>query len=152
MKHRDSAHLKVQEFIDCYATADPLKEMSRIEGDREVREAALKWLALAALHGINAGAEQISLKVSQDGPAQVTARYREAGLPSPGIRVGNEIVKIVREMTHLEDAGGALPFSLGVREDSVLLNLLMAGKGPEQSLTLAFPVPEKEESARAKDS
>ena len=62
----------------------------------------------------------------------------EGELPSPGTRVGKEIIDIVREMTHLEDAKGALPFSLGVREDSVLLNLLMDTKGAEKSITLAF--------------
>jgi len=148
MKHRDSVHLKVQEFVDCFATKDPLREMSTVEGDREIREAALKWLALAAIHGINAGAEQISLKVTQDGKAQVTARYREAELPSPGTQAGKEIVAIVREITHLEDAKGELPLSLGIRDDSLLLNIVMDRKGGEQSLRLEFPPPEKKEKGK----
>ena len=143
MKHRDNVHLKVQEFVDCYATTDPLKEMSTIQEDKEIREAALKWLALAALHGINAGADQISLTVSPDGKARVTAKYMEAELPSPGAQVGKEIVDMVREMTHLQDAKGELPLSLGIRDDSVLLNIVMNREGGEQSLRLEFAPAEK---------
>ena len=145
MKHRDSVHVKVQELVDCYATTDPLKEMSAIQGDREIREAALKWLALAALHGINAGAEQISLTVSQNGKARVTAKYREAELPSPGTQIGKEIVEVVRQITHLQDAKGELPLSLGIRNDSLLLNIVMNREGGEQSLRLEFAPPQKKE-------
>ena len=51
MKEKRNLHLKVQELCDCYATNDPLKEMSEIKGDDDKEEAAIKWLALAALHG-----------------------------------------------------------------------------------------------------
>ena len=53
MKEKRNLHLKVQEMCDCYATADPLKEMSIVKNDEDKEEAALKWLALATLHGIN---------------------------------------------------------------------------------------------------
>ncbi len=37
MKEKRNVHLKVQELCDCYATNDPLKEMStlKIEADKE---------------------------------------------------------------------------------------------------------------------
>ena len=54
MKEQRNVHLKVQELCDCYATNDPLKEMSEIKNDGDKEEAALKWLALAALHGVSA--------------------------------------------------------------------------------------------------
>ena len=53
MKDKSNFHLKVQDLCDCFATTDPLKEMSEIMEDQNREEAALKWLALAALHGIN---------------------------------------------------------------------------------------------------
>jgi hypothetical protein len=65
-----SLHLKVQEMCDCYATTDPLKEMSDLPKDEDTQESALKWLALAILHGINDNAKKISLTQSK--------------LPSPG--------------------------------------------------------------------
>ena len=42
MKDKHSLHLKVQELCDCFATADPLKEMSLLEKDDDRTEAALK--------------------------------------------------------------------------------------------------------------
>ena len=47
MKEKRNLHLKVQELCDCYATNDPLKEMSEIKADSDKDEAAVKWLALA---------------------------------------------------------------------------------------------------------
>ncbi|MFC1814353.1 hypothetical protein ACFL0M_00110 [Thermodesulfobacteriota bacterium] len=61
MKEKRNPHLKVQELCDCFATTDLLKEMSALKGDADIDEAALKWIALAALHGINANAEKISI-------------------------------------------------------------------------------------------
>jgi hypothetical protein len=143
MKHRDSVHLKVQEFVDCFATTDPLKEMSAITADSETKEAALKWLALAAIHGINAGAERISLRISGDGKSHVEAKYREAELPSPGNRIGTEVLELVRKIAHLDTGEGTLPFSLGIRDDSLLLNVVVGREGGEPYLRLEFPLPEK---------
>ncbi len=61
MKEKRNVHLKVQELCDCYATNDPLKEMSTIKNDGDKDEAALKWLALAALHGVNDNADEVTI-------------------------------------------------------------------------------------------
>jgi hypothetical protein len=53
MKDTESVHKKVQEMCDCYATTDPLREMSILKNDADKEEAAVKWLALVALHGVN---------------------------------------------------------------------------------------------------
>lgn len=84
-----SLHLKVQELCNCFATTDPLKEMSSVKGGADKEEAALKWLALAALHGVNNNAEKISITKTDDGNVKVTAKYRKTDLPSPGSQ--NEI-------------------------------------------------------------
>ena len=62
MKEKRNLHLKVQELCDCYATTDPLKEMSVVGKDKDQEEAALKWLALAALHGVNNNAKEITIR------------------------------------------------------------------------------------------
>jgi len=67
MKDKHSLHLKVQELCDCFATADPLKEMSLLEKDDDRTEAALKWLALAILHGINANAKKFPYRERMTG-------------------------------------------------------------------------------------
>ena len=67
MKDKETLHKKVQELIDCFATTDPLKEMSELGKEGDVGEAALKWLALATLHGINRNAEKITVQHSAGG-------------------------------------------------------------------------------------
>jgi hypothetical protein len=53
MKDKRSLHLKVQELCDCYATTDPLKEMSIVKDDEDKDEAGLKWLALAGYRRVS---------------------------------------------------------------------------------------------------
>jgi len=139
MKEKRNLHLKVQELCDCYATTDPLKEMSEIKEDGDKDEAAIKWLALAALHGVNDNAKEVSITRSPDGNIRVTAKYREAELPSPGSEIGEKIMNAVREITHIEGAKGKSPLALGIREDSIELQIKMKSKDEGQKVTLKFP-------------
>ena len=139
MKEKRNLHLKVQELCDCYATNDPLKEMSEIKGDGDKDEAALKWLALVALHGVNDNAKEVSITRSPDGNIKVTARYRESELPSPGPEIGEKIMNAVREITHIEDNKGKSPLALGIREDSIELKIKMHAKDEGERVTLKFP-------------
>ena len=139
MKEKRNLHLKVQELCDCYATNDPLKEMSEIKGDGDKDEAALKWLALVALHGVNDNAKEVSITRSPDGNIKVTARYRESELPSPGPEIGEKIMNAVREITHIEGNKGKSPLALGIREDSIELKIKMHAKDEGERVTLKFP-------------
>ena len=139
MKEKRNLHLKVQELCDCYATTDPLKEMSQIKKDSDQDEAALKWLALAALHGVNNNAKEVSITRSPDGNIRVTARYRESELPSPGSEIGEKIMNAVREITHIESGKGKSPLALGIREDSIELKIKMKSKEGGEKVTLKFP-------------
>jgi hypothetical protein len=139
MKEKRNIHLKVQELCDCYATNDPLKEMSEIKGDSDQEEAAAKWLALAALHGVNDNAKEVSITRSPDGNIRVTAKYREAELPSPGPEIGEKIMSAVREITHIEGAKGKSPLALGIRNDSIELTIKMKSKDEGEKVTLKFP-------------
>ena len=139
MKDQRNVHLKVQEMIDCYATTDPLKEMSQLTADTDRDEAAIKWLALAALHGINAGAENISLHRASDGTVQVTAKYRRASLPTPGADVGAKVIAAVREVTGVDQKKGKSPLALGVQNSSVELQVKVKSDSGEERLNLKFP-------------
>ena len=139
MKEKRNIHLKVQELCDCYATNDPLKEMSEIKGDGDQDEAAAKWLALAALHGVNDNAKEVTIRRSSNGDIKVTARYRESELPSPGTEIGEQIMGAVREITHIEGEKGKSPLALGIREDSIGLKIKMKSKDEGQKVTLKFP-------------
>ncbi len=139
MKEKRNVHLKVQELCDCYATNDPLKEMSVVKNDSDKDEAALKWLALASLHGVNNNAKAITISRSKDGEVRVTAKYRESELPSPGSEVGARIMEAVREVTHIEGDKGESPLSLGIRNDSIELQVKIKMKDDRENVTIEFP-------------
>jgi hypothetical protein len=139
MKDKRSLHLKVQELCDCYATTDPLKEMSIVKDDEDKDEAGLKWLALAALHGINANAKEISFARSKNGTAKVTAEYRKSELPSPGPDVGGKIIETVRGITHLDGEKAKSALALGIRESSIEVNIKMKRAEDGEKVTLEFP-------------
>ena len=139
MKEKRNLHLKVQELCDCYATNDPLKEMSEIKTDSDSEESALKWLALAALHGVNDNAREVTISRSTSGDIKVTAQYRESELPSPGPAIGEKIMDTVREITHIDGAKGKSPLALGIRQDSIELRVKMKTKDKGERVTISFP-------------
>lgn len=139
MKEKRNPHLKVQELCDCYATTDPLKEMSDLKKDADTDEAALKWLALSALHGINANAKKITIREATDGTVSVSAKYRRAELPTPGKEVGDKIFNAVREITHLEGDKGKTPLSLGIRGNSIELTVKIKKDKDGRKVIFKFP-------------
>ncbi|GBC61655.1 hypothetical protein DENIS_2617 [Desulfonema ishimotonii] len=141
MKDTGSLHLKVQELCDCYATTDPLKEMSAIKNDDDREEAALKWLALAALHGVNSNAKKISVFLSDEGTVTVSAEYREAVLPSPGPEIGQSIFDALGRITHIdiEEGKGKTPLALGIRDSSLELEVKMKAKSGGKKISIRFP-------------
>ena len=134
-----SLHLKVQEMIDCFATSDPLREMSNLGKEEDEDEAAIKWLALAVLHGINAGAKKISIIKSDGGEVKILAEYGKAELPSPGRVIGANILDSLRKITHLEGDKGKTALVMGVREGSLELQVEVKRDGTGEKVTLKFP-------------
>ncbi|MFH0784323.1 MAG: hypothetical protein V2B20_20530 [Pseudomonadota bacterium] len=139
MKDSANIHLKVQELCDCFATTDPLKGMSDISRAPEEDEAALKWIALAVLHGINNNAEKISLTTTRTGNVQVTAEYRKGDLPSPGPAVGKKIVEAIRAMTHIEKDKEKMTLAFGIRNNSMDLKIKSRHEGGDDRITITFP-------------
>ena len=139
MKEKRNIHLKVQELCDCYATTDPLQEMSRLAEDDDKAEGALKWLALAALHGVNSNASKITIRKRPGQDIRVTAEYRLAELPSPGDAVGEHIFSAVRDVTHIEEAKGKSMLALGLRDSSVDLHVKVKSKNGEEKISIKFP-------------
>ena len=139
MKEKRNLHLKVQELCDCYATTDLLKEMSVVAKDKDQEEAALKWLALAALHGVNSNAKEITIRRNKKGEVKVLAKYRKTELPSPGVGVGQNIVAAVREITHIEGNEGKTLLALGMRNDSLELKVKLKVEGALEKVKIEFP-------------
>ena len=108
MKDSERIHKKVQEKCDCCATTDGLKEMSDFIKDPETENAAIKWIALAALQGVNANAEKITIASGDDGKTIVVAENRMAELPSSGDEVGRKVFETFRENTHIQAEKGLL--------------------------------------------
>ena len=138
MKDKGNLHLKVQELCNCFATTDPLKEMSIIKNGTDKEEAALKWLALAALHGVNNNAEQISITKSDDGKVTVTAEYRKTDLPSPGSEVAEKIIESLIGITHLEGGEGKTQLALGIRDSNIDLTIKMKSLDGGKKVTIRF--------------
>ena len=139
MKDHENIHLKVQDLCDCFSSTDPLKEMAAITGEKNSSEAALKWIALTALHGINANAEKITLKADKDGQIKVVAEYRKTELPSPGRDIGKAVFKAIREITHIQGEKGKTQLALGIRDSSLDLHVKLKEKKDKRELDIAFP-------------
>ncbi len=138
MKDADNLHLKVQELCACFSATDPLKEMSALKSDPDSDEAALKWLALAALHGVNSNAEKITLTESSTGDIRVTAEYRKTELPSPGETIGQKILESVRKITHIEADKGKTPLALGILDSSIDLTVRIKDKKGSRKISIEF--------------
>ena len=133
-----SLHLRVQEMCDCYTTTDPLQEMSKlVREEKDLQESAIKWLALAILHGINSNAKKIAIQRDDDGQVVVKAKYRSAELPPPNEKIASTVMEIMREITHIEDKG-KLPLSIGIQNSSIDLEAKLKLKKSEDKLELKF--------------
>jgi hypothetical protein len=139
MKDKQSLHLKLQEQIDCQGETDYLTEMPAVQNEADNVEGALKWLALAVLHGINANAKEITLRRSPDGMVTATAEYRKTELPSPGGAVGGQILQSMQEILHMEGEKAKMPLSVGVRDSSVELEVKIKKEDKGEKVVLKFP-------------
>ncbi len=140
MKDKHNFHLKLQEMIDCYATTDPLQEFSSLPQETEdYEQSALKWLALAAIHGINDNADKITISQNEDGSVEVKAKYKKTNLLSPGKDIGKKVLEIARNIMHLEEDKGKLPLSLGFRGSSIDVNMEVKKKDGGEKVTIKFP-------------
>jgi hypothetical protein len=137
MKEKRNLHQKVQEMCNCYATTDPLKSMSQMANE-DSEDAAVKWLALAALHGVNANAKKITIYQAGDQSVRVVAEYRPTDLPAPNKNVAEKVMAAVREITHIEGEKGKLPLSLGIRDSSIDIQVKVKSEGSENKISLKF--------------
>jgi hypothetical protein len=131
--------MKVQEQADCFVASDLLSEMAGLVKEQDSEEGALKWLALAVLHGIDRNAKKISLRRDSDGSISVIAKYRESELPKPPSLIGSKVFDVVRNITHIEEENGQMPVSIGVRDSSVELEMKLEHSGDGEELILKFP-------------
>jgi len=113
--------------------------MSTLPKEVDKEEGALKWVALSVLHGVNSNAKKISLSKGKDGQIKVVAKYRKSELPSPGGEVGEKVLNVVREITHIEGEGGKIPLALAIRDSSFDVTVRVEQGEEGETLTIAFP-------------
>jgi len=139
MKDAGNLHQKVQGLCDCYATNDPLKEMSKVKNESDTDEAALKWIALAVLHGINSNAKEITISKTKSDGIKVTAEYRKAELPSPSSPIAEKIINAMREISHLEGQKAETTLAFGIQNNSMDLKIKSIHEGSDEKITIEFP-------------
>jgi hypothetical protein len=138
MEDKRNLHLKVQEMTQCYASRDPLQAMSTLAGEADPEEAAVKWLALAVLHAVGAGAKKIELTLDPQGQAVVSAEYRPASLPSPGPRVAGLVLEAVQRILHLEGDKAKGLLALGLGNDNLEVRVKLQDQQGARQLSLKF--------------
>lgn len=146
IKDDRSYHLRLQEFCDCFMETDFRKELEQaskgVSGDPggDLDELALKFLGLTLLYGANEEANKISLQKSNRGKVlfSVEARGNYQLIPPSG-NLADKIFSVARSMVHLDKDQGKIPFSLGLRNSSLEINLEFARSGGADSLTFIFP-------------
>jgi hypothetical protein len=116
-----------------------LKEMSTIQADEDKDEAALKWIALAVLHGINDHAKKISITRNEAGDVEVEAKYGESRLPSPGPEIGQKVIEAVKQIAHFEEEEGKTPLSLGIQDSSIEIKLKLKKEKNGEKVSFKFP-------------
>jgi len=139
MLDKRTLHMKVQEHCDCFANSDPLSEMGALIKEQDSEDGALKWIALAVLHGIDRNAEKISIRRTAEGGISVTAKYRQTELPSPPSPIGRKVFDVVKEITHIEGNKGKSAVVIGIRDSSLELEMKLDRNGAKEEVVLKFP-------------
>ena len=139
MRDSKSLHLKAQEMANCYKSTDYLREMSVVSEDQDPEEGALKWIALAILHGVNSNAESVSIRRTEDGTVSVLAEYRKHFLPSPGGPVGEKALEFLRCMVDLEKDKDKQQLAFGWGNESLDLKVKAKREKGRDTVTIKFP-------------
>ncbi len=138
MRDMGTPHQRMQELCDCFAETDPLKEMAQLGKDADKGEAALKWLALAILHGVDRNAKKISLERTANGAVKAEAEYRDTELPTPGAEIGGMVIEAARQISHIEGEKGEMPLAVGIRDSSIEIRMDVERKHGDEKITLVF--------------
>jgi hypothetical protein len=146
IKDDRSYHLRLQEFCDCFMETDFRKELEKaskgVSGDPggDPEELALKFLGLTLLYGANEEAKKISLQKGTDGKILFSVEARgNYQLPAPSAHLADRVFSLARSMAHLDQEQGKIPFSLGLRNSSLEINLEFARSGGAESFSINFP-------------
>ena len=140
LKGRSTFHMRLQEMCDCYMETDYRQELENMVAQREgdLEEETLKYLALLILLTITEKGRKLTIK-RKKGEDKVTVKAEEKiVLSTPSLEVTEKVFEIMRSITDLEGPKGKEPFSLGIRDSRMELEVTLKKKNQEESVTLAF--------------
>jgi len=146
IKDERNYHQRLQEFCDCFMETDPKKELERasrgVSGDPggDPDELALKFLGLGIFYGASERVRKISIERLKDGKVLFSVDAKgKYQLPPPDSKVADRIIAIARSITHIDEAQGREPFSLGLRNDRMELTFQFDRKESGEAFTIHFP-------------
>lgn len=141
--HDPTFHLKLIEMCDCYLGTDYPATLRKVADgpSTDLDEDALRYLALALLSAINERARQLSIKQKND-KITVTLKQEDdekTALRPPSRDVCERIISIMRNILHLDQDKGALPLSLGLKNDQIEVLVKIERTADKESLKIKFP-------------
>jgi len=141
LKDARNLHTRLQEMCDCYMDTDYGKELKKMASGigEDLEEEALKYLALSILFTITNSGKKLSIKRKKRKQKVTVKAQEKMALPSPTPEITEKIFEIMRSITHLEGERGKEPFSLGLRDSRVELEITLKKKDDEESLKFSFP-------------
>ncbi len=136
-------HLKLQEMCECYLETDFTRQLNAmVKGSsKDLEEDAVKYLALAIMHGVSDRAGTLKVKQKKDGTikAGLSIDDKKISLPAPSPELFERILGVIRSILHFEEGGGTMPLALGLRNSNIELVVKLKEKEGETSLKLSFP-------------
>jgi hypothetical protein len=128
MKENSSEHLALQNLISCYLETNPAEALKSWADDNwktaaheDADEASMKYFALVLLDAIESRAQKIILE--KGCPALIAAPGGEHMLPAAPDSMLARGLELLREMCGMEGARSKGMLCLGIRNDSIELEI-----------------------------
>ncbi len=136
-----NVHQKLIEMCDCYMETDHIQQLKRLANSesKDIDEDAVKYLALALLHAVSEKARKLTFKKKK---GKYTILYENDGknsLPIPAHDIIEKIFANCRSIMHLEEDKGKMPLSLGLKNDSIEVQMKIELKGDDEALKFKMP-------------
>jgi hypothetical protein len=123
MANIESAHLRLQQQIDCQLEVTPSAALQawekngwKGESGTDLDEAPLKYIALVLLDAIEDRASRVALDKDEGVTVYSDTTHN---LPKPPTQIIARSLELLREISGLEGAQGEASLALGVRNDSL---------------------------------
>jgi hypothetical protein len=140
--HDPNLHQKLIEMCDCYLETDfkgRILETVQVPSE-DLEEDSLKYLALTIMYAVTEKAGKLTYKKKKGQlTVTVTAGGDKNSIPAPSPEIFDKVIETVRTILHLEEDNASMPFSLGLRNGQVEVQVKVERKDDKEALKLKFP-------------